>query len=97
MDKLTPEEVQEKLNQATELLREVGEADPAQPIVFYATGETKYLSLNGNDYILLGMLSELQAIVSFPSAASFHAFKRQQDPPRIVTPGLMPLGGQRRS
>ena len=89
------QQVEERLKKVMNLLSEVQELEPGTPFVFYALGEQKYLSRCGLDYIQLGMLTELEAVIILPSARAFHSIQAQQKKSPIIKPGqLVPVSNK---
>jgi hypothetical protein len=90
-DNAIAEQVELRLAKVMELLHEVQDLQPATPVVFYALGEKKYFSRCGLDYIQLGMLEEMKAVIILPSARAFHAIDAQKKKSPIIQPSLVPV------
>jgi len=82
-------EVDKRFEQVLNILKEVQELQPRTPYIFYALGDKKFLSRSGMDLLQLGMITEIGAVITLPSAQAFHALDAQQKRrggPRVLNP-----------
>jgi hypothetical protein len=92
-EEATAQEVDAKFNQILNLIADIQSMSPRTPLIFYGLEGSRFIARSGMDLIQLGMLSEMEALITLPTARAYHSIEEKKKPTKKGSRVLNPHTG----